>query len=148
MITERRVLPLEGDVMTTLAVRAREQAIERRFHALAQHADREVGEVAREIACEQVAERIGAPLSSEQTHALQVITGPECAGILIGPAGTGKGVVIDAAARAEQLTGRATIGIAVAGSTAQRLGQDSPAAGREGGARPHERGPGHDDLSR
>ena len=46
---------------------------------------------------------------------------------MVGPAGTGKGVVIDAAARAEQLTGRDTIGIAVAGSTAQRLGQDSPA---------------------
>jgi conjugative relaxase-like TrwC/TraI family protein len=127
MITERRVLPLEGDVMTTLAVRAREQAIERRFHTLAGQAGRDVGQVAREIACEQVAERIGAPLSSEQNHALEVITGPERAGVLIGPAGTGKGVVIDAAARAEQLTGRETFGIAVAGSTAQRLGQDSPA---------------------
>ena len=35
--------------------------------------------------------------------------------------------MIDAAARAEQLTGRQTLGIAVSGSTAQRLGQDSPA---------------------
>ena len=42
-------------------------------------------------------------------------------------AGTGKGVVIDAAARAEQMTGHRTFGIAVSGSTAQRLGQDSPA---------------------
>ncbi len=127
MIAERRVLPLEGDVMTTLAVRAREQAIERRFATLAGQAGRDVGQVAREIACEQVAERIGAPLSTEQTRAMEVVTGPERVGILIGPAGTGKGVVIDAAARAEQLTGRDTIGIAVAGSTAQRLGQDSPA---------------------
>jgi len=31
MIAERRVLPLEGGLMTTLAVRAREQAVERRF---------------------------------------------------------------------------------------------------------------------
>ena len=46
---------------------------------------------------------------------------------MIGPAGTGKGVVIDAAARAEQMTGHATLGIAVSGSTAERLGQDSPA---------------------
>ena len=39
--------------------------------------------------------------------------------------------MIDAAARAEQLTGHSTFGIAVSGSTAQRLGQDSPAlAGR------------------
>jgi conjugative relaxase-like TrwC/TraI family protein len=127
MIAERRVLPLEGGLMTTLAVRAREQAIERCFAELARDAGRDVGDVAREMAGNQVAERIGAPLSNEQTHALAVITGPERAGVLIGPAGTGKGVVIDAAARAEQLTGRETLGIAVAGSTAQRLGHDSPA---------------------
>ena len=70
-------------------------------------------------------------LTDEQAHALEVITGPERAAVLVGPAGTGKGVVIDAAARAEQLTGNATFGVAVSGSTAQRLGHDSPAlAGR------------------
>jgi conjugative relaxase-like TrwC/TraI family protein len=127
MIAERRVLPLQGDVMTTLAVRASEQAIERRFSELAQGADRDVGSVAREMASEQVAERIGAIFSDEQAQALEVISGPSRGGILIGPAGTGKGVVIDAAARAEQLTGCQTLGIAVSGSTAQRLGQDSPA---------------------
>jgi len=42
-------------------------------------------------------------------------------------AGTGKGVVIDAAARAEQIAQCDTLGIAVSGSTAQRLGRDSPA---------------------
>jgi ATP-dependent exoDNAse (exonuclease V) alpha subunit len=47
--------------------------------------------------------------------------------VLVGAAGTGKGVVIDAAARAEQHAGRQTIGIAVSGSTAERLGADSPA---------------------
>ena len=56
-----------------------------------------------------------------------MLTGPERANVLVGPAGTGKGVVIDAAARAEQLAGRETIGIAVSGSTAERLGTDSPA---------------------
>jgi ATP-dependent exoDNAse (exonuclease V) alpha subunit len=75
----------------------------------------------------EVAERIGAPLTDEQDMALLVLTGPERATVLVGPAGTGKGVVIDAAARAEQLAGRETIGIAVAGSTAERLGTDSPA---------------------
>jgi len=44
-----------------------------------------------------------------------------------GHRGTGKGVVIDAAARAEQLAGRETIGVAVSGSTAERLGADSAA---------------------
>jgi conjugative relaxase-like TrwC/TraI family protein len=131
MIAERRVLPLEGGRMTTLAIRAKEQAIERNFTQLAKPADRDVGEQARTVAGDQLAERIGARLSDEQAHALAVITGPERAAILVGPAGTGKGVVIDAAARAEQLTGHTTYGIAVSGSTAQRLGQDSPAlAGR------------------
>jgi hypothetical protein len=127
MIAERRVLPLEGGSMTTLAVRAREQAIERRFTQLAGDASRDVGERARTAAGDQVAERIGGRLSDEQAHALRVITGPERGAILVGPAGTGKGVVIDAAARAEQYSGHQTLGIAVSGSTAQRLGQDSPA---------------------
>ena len=127
MITERRVLPLEGGLMTTLALRAREQAIERRFTRLAEDAGRDVGESARTIAGSELAERIGGQLTDEQTHGLQVITGPGRGAILVGPAGTGKGVVIDAAARAEQHTGHRTLGIAVSGSTAQRLGHDSPA---------------------
>ena len=127
MIAERRVLPLEGGLMTTLAVRAREQAIERRFSALAAGGGRDVGVQARAQASDQIAERISGRLSAEQAHALEVITGPERAAILVGPAGTGKGVVIDAAARAEQHVGNQTLGIAVSGSTAQRLGQDSPA---------------------
>ena len=127
MIAERRVLPLVGGQMTTLAVRAKEQAIQRRVTQLARPSDRDVGERARSLAGDQLAERIGARLGDEQTHALRLITGPERAAVLIGPAGTGKGVVIDAAARTEQLTGHATFGIAVSGSTAQRLGQDSPA---------------------
>jgi conjugative relaxase-like TrwC/TraI family protein len=127
MIAEQRVLPLEGGLMTTLTVRAREEAIERRFTVLAEDAGRDVGESARTIASDELSERIGGRLSDEQAHALEVITGPERGAILVGPAGTGKGVVIDAAARAEQHTGHRTLGIAVSGSTAQRLGQDSPA---------------------
>jgi conjugative relaxase-like TrwC/TraI family protein len=127
MIAERRVLPLQGGLMTTLAVRASEQAIERRFSVLSRDAGRDVGERAREVAGEQVRDRIGGSLSDGQLDALRVITGPERGAVLIGPAGTGKGVVIDAAARAEQICGYDTIGVAVSGSTAQRLGQDSPA---------------------
>ena len=67
----------------------------------------------------------------EQEQALRTVTGPERLAVLVGPAGTGKGVVIDAAARAEQTAGREVIGVAVSGSTAERLGADSPAlAGR------------------
>jgi ATP-dependent exoDNAse (exonuclease V) alpha subunit len=105
------------------------EAIERRLTTLASATGRDVGESARALAGDQIAERISGRLSEEQAHALQVITGPDRAAILVGPAGTGKGVVIDAAARAEQYTGHRTLGIAVSGSTAQRLGQDSPALG-------------------
>jgi conjugative relaxase-like TrwC/TraI family protein len=127
MVSERRVLSLEGGRMTTLAVRAQEQAIERRAALLAQAADRDAGDVAREVATREVAERIGAPLSREQKTALRALTGPERLALLVGPAGSGKGVVIDATARAEQTIGREVIGVAVSGSTAERLGQDSPA---------------------
>ncbi len=127
MVSDRRVLTLEGGRMTTLAVRAQEQAIERRATQLAQPAGRDVGHIARDNAAREAAERIGGPLSAEQHHALQVLTGPERAAVLVGPAGTGKGVVIDAAARAEHDAGHETIGVAVSGSTAERLGTDSPA---------------------
>lgn len=127
MIEDRQVIPLEGGHFTTLAVRAQEHAIERRVGELAQPVGRDVGQRAREHACREVAERIGSPMSQEQLRAVEVMTGPERAAVLIGPAGTGKGVVIDAAARAEQRAGRETVGIAVSGSTAERLGADSPA---------------------
>ncbi len=127
MVRDRRVLTLEGGRMTTLTVRAQEQAIERRAAQLAQPEGRDVGSDAREHAVREVTERIGGPLSTEQHHALEILTGPERAAVLVGPAGTGKGVVIDAAARAEQHANRKTIGVAVSGSTAERLGADSPA---------------------
>jgi conjugative relaxase-like TrwC/TraI family protein len=127
MVRDRRVLTLEGGRMTTLAVRAQEQAIERRATQLAQPAGRDVGGIARNHATREVAEHIGGLLNPEQHHALEVLTGPERAAVLVGPAGTGKGVVIDATARSEQYAGRETIGVAVSGSTAERLGTDSPA---------------------
>ena len=127
MVRDRRVLTLEGGRMTTLAVRAQEQAIERRAANLAKPAGRDAGDAARATAMREVAERIGNQLTSEQEMAVLVLTGPERMSVLVGPAGTGKGVVIDAAARAEQLAGRETLGIAVSGSTAERLGTDSPA---------------------
>jgi hypothetical protein len=89
MVAERRILTLEGGRMTTLVVRAREQAIERRAAGLGRPADRDVGEEAREIAAREVAERIGGPLSHEQQTAVRALTGPERLAVLIGPAGTG-----------------------------------------------------------
>ena len=47
MIRDRRILTLEGGRMTTLAVRAQEQAIERRAAQLARPAGLDVGDTAR-----------------------------------------------------------------------------------------------------
>jgi hypothetical protein len=47
LAAERRILPLQGGLLATLAVRAAEQAIERRFSTLASGAGREAGEAAR-----------------------------------------------------------------------------------------------------
>jgi ATP-dependent exoDNAse (exonuclease V) alpha subunit len=127
MIADRHILELDGGSMTTHRVRQSELTIQARFEALAFSIGREVPTRLRDEAAGQVAQRIAAPLNSEQERALSLITGPEGAAVLIGPAGTGKGVVIDAAALAEQLAGHRAFGIAVSGSTAQRLGRDSPA---------------------
>jgi hypothetical protein len=127
MVRDRRVLVLEGGRMTTRAVRRQERGIERRAARLGRPAGRDVGSPARESAARKVMERIASPLNPEQRRALAVLTGAERAAVLIGPAGTGKGVVIDAAMRAEQLAGRETFGVAVSWSTAERLGADSPA---------------------
>jgi ATP-dependent exoDNAse (exonuclease V) alpha subunit len=78
------------------------------------------------VAVREVAERIGGPLSVEQQQALQVLGGKERAAVLVGQAGAGKGVVIDAAVRAEQHAGREPWGVAVSGDTAERLGRESP----------------------
>ena len=126
MVADRRVLRLKGGAMTTHAIRISEEAIEKRFAHLGGPAGRDVGVPARASALHEVAERIGGDLSDEQLRAVELITGPGRGAVVVGPAGTGKGVVIDAAARAEQRAGNETYGIAVSGSTAQRLGRDSP----------------------
>ena len=127
MVHDRRILTLEGGRMTTLAVRAQEQAIERRAATLAEPAHRDVGDRARQAAVAELSEKLAGPPSTEQVKALQALTGPERLAVLVGPAGTGKGVVIDMAARAEQHAGHHTIGAAVSGATAERLAADTPA---------------------
>ena len=131
MIGNGRVLLLDGGLLTTRVQRERELEVERRLHRMGRSRAGAPSSRLLRAAAESVAERIGAALSDEQQHALAVTAGPERSAVLVGPAGTGKGVVIDAAARAEQAAGRETLGTAISGATAQRLGRDSPAlAGR------------------
>jgi len=89
MVRDRRVLTLEGGRMTTLAIRAQEQAIERRAQQLAAPGGRDVGERARTRAISEVAEQLAGPPTPEQTAALTAITGDERLAVLVGPAGTG-----------------------------------------------------------
>lgn len=126
LISDGWVVKLEDGRLTTARLRGMEREIERRVGEFAQRGGADVGAGRRERAVAMAAERVGAPLSAEQRRALAVLTGAERAAVLVGQAGTGKGVVIDAAARAELLAGREPIGVAVAGATAERLGLDSP----------------------
>lgn len=124
---EGRVLELADGRMTTATVRAAEQDIDCRLHRMAADPARTIDPAARAAGIATVEQRLRGELSPEQRAAVQTITGPGRAAILIGPAGTGKGVVIDAAAHAEQEAGREVYGLAVAGRTAQRLVEASAA---------------------
>lgn len=122
-----RVLDLADGRMTTARVREAEREIEERVGVMASDAARAIAAPTIEAGIRSVEARLGAPLSVEQREAVATITGPGRAAVLIGPAGTGKGVVIDAAAHAERATRREVWGVAVAGRTAQRLGESTPA---------------------
>jgi conjugative relaxase-like TrwC/TraI family protein len=73
----------------------------------------------------EVQRDIGAVMSVEQREAVATLTGEGGVSVLVGQAGTGKGVVVRAAAGAWQREGYQVIGTAVAGATAERLGADA-----------------------
>ncbi len=112
MWTTRRLRELECSTIQIADRRADENAASLSEASLKQ-ARREIGK------------EIHGSLSQEQREALETITGPGGISLLVGRAGTGKGVVLSAAARAWQLEGYEVIGTAVAGATAQRLRDDA-----------------------
>ncbi len=126
LVASGEVIELEGGRMTTREIRNMEQAVQARVSEMAGSTGAAVSEQDRTASVREVAERIGSPLSAEQQRAVEVLGGPERAAVLVGQAGAGKGVVIDAAVRAEQHAGREPWGVAVAGDTAERLGRESP----------------------
>ncbi len=116
---------LQDDTWTTRAHRDLEQrTLDIATRRAAENAA-PVGEQALKQARREVAQEIKGPLSQEQREALERIAGPGGVAVLVGRAGTGKGVTIAAAARAWQLEGNEVIGTAVAGATAQRLQTDA-----------------------
>lgn len=126
-----RIIQLNDGRLTTARMRALEHRLEVRIARISRECARHLPADARDDAIVAVQERLGRPLSAEQRRAVELLAGPERVVALRGQAGTGKGVVLDAAARAELASGREVVGVAVAGRTAQQLGEASPAfAGR------------------
>ncbi|HLI33278.1 MAG TPA: MobF family relaxase [Solirubrobacteraceae bacterium] len=120
-----QLLRLEGGMWTTRELREAEQLTAERAQARADVRVAPVSERSLARATGRVQERIGAQLSDEQQAALLRITGPGGVVALEGQAGTGKGVVIAAAAEAWRQEGYTVVGAAVAGATAERLAADA-----------------------
>jgi len=125
MVRAGELIELEDHAWTTSRLREMEQqtvaiAQRRAGENAAPVSDRSLEQARREIGKE-----IHGSLTQEQREALQTITGPGAITVLVGRAGTGKGVTISAAARAWQLQDKEVIGTAIAGATAKRLGADA-----------------------
>jgi conjugative relaxase-like TrwC/TraI family protein len=119
------LLCLEDGTYTTRRLRELERET---ITAAQQRADETVAPVSDQTLQEarlQKNRELKGALSEEQREALQTITGPGGVVILIGQAGTGKGVVLSAATNAWQKEGYEVIGTAVPGATAMRLQADT-----------------------
>jgi conjugative relaxase-like TrwC/TraI family protein len=116
---------LEGGMWTTCRLRELERATVEIAERRADEIVAPIGDRSLRQARREVGREIHGSLSAEQREALETIAGPGGVSVLVGRAGTGKGVVISAAARAWQLEGYEVIGTAVAGATAQRLKEDA-----------------------
>jgi hypothetical protein len=119
------LLQLEDGTWTTRQLRELEQTTIDIAQRRASEIAAPVSQQALKQARREIGKQLKGSLSQEQREALETITGPGGIAVLVGPAGTGKGVVLSAAARAWQLEGTEVIGTAVAGATAQRLQADA-----------------------
>ena len=119
------LLRLEGGLWTTRHLRELEQTTVDVAERRARENAAPVSERSLKQARREIGREIKGSLTQEQRAALERITGPGAIAVLLGRAGTGKGVTISAAARAWQLQGSEVIGTAIAGATAQRLQADA-----------------------
>jgi conjugative relaxase-like TrwC/TraI family protein len=125
LVREGELIRLEGGAWTTRRLREMEQATIEIAESRANEATATLSERSLKQARREIGREIRGSLSAEQSEALETITGPGGISVLVGRAGTGKGVVLSTAARAWQLEGYEVIGTAVAGTTAQRLKDDA-----------------------
>jgi conjugative relaxase-like TrwC/TraI family protein len=124
LVRSGELIALKDGRWTTRELREREQQMLELAQARASERVAPVsGSSIREARLE-VQRDIGGVLSAEQRSAVERITGEGGMSVLVGQAGTGKGVVIRAAAGAWQREGYQVIGTAVAGATAERLGAE------------------------
>jgi ATP-dependent exoDNAse (exonuclease V) alpha subunit len=125
LIGSGSLVELEGGRWTTRELRERERdTLDLARSRTLEHAA-PVGGAAVRKARLDVQQDLGAPLSREQRDAVATITGEGGVSVLVGQAGTGKGVVLRAATGAWQREGYEVIGTAVAGATAERLGEEA-----------------------
>jgi ATP-dependent exoDNAse (exonuclease V) alpha subunit len=125
LVASGELVRLEGGRFTTRELRERELRAVEIPSARAREEVAAVSPDALRDARRGAAQQIGSPLSPEQREALELITGEGGVSILVGQAGTGKGVVLSAASSAWRSEGADVYGIAVAGATAERLGADA-----------------------
>ncbi len=116
------LVALEGGMWTTRELREREQKTVQLAESRANEKAAPVREETLKRAQEQAEREIGGRLTREQREALQTITGDGGMSVMVGQAGTGKGVVLAAAAEAWREEGYRVVGTAIAGATAERLG--------------------------
>ncbi|MBA3865236.1 MAG: AAA family ATPase [Solirubrobacterales bacterium] len=115
---------LESGTWTTRRLRELERSTLQIAERRAGESAAIVGERSLRQARRGVGKEIHGSLSAEQRQALETITGPGGVSVLVSRAGTGKGVVLSAAARAWQREGYEVIGTAVAAG--RRPGSSDP----------------------
>jgi conjugative relaxase-like TrwC/TraI family protein len=125
MARSGELIQLDDGTWTTRYLREMEQATVDIAQRRASENTAPVNEQSLSRARRDIGKEIHGSLTQEQKQALQTITGPGGIAVLVGRAGTGKGVTLAAAARAWQLEEKEVIGTAVAGATAQRLQADA-----------------------
>jgi conjugative relaxase-like TrwC/TraI family protein len=119
------LVQLQGGMWTTRALREREQHAVQTAQARAGENAAPVREDTLRQARRESAREIGSPLTREQKQALERITGRGGVSVLVGQAGSGKGVVLATASEAWRKEGYEVIGTAIAGAIAKRLGAEA-----------------------
>jgi ATP-dependent exoDNAse (exonuclease V) alpha subunit len=125
LVRAGELVALEGGTWTTRELRDRELRVLAIARSRAGELGTPVSESTLKVARRGLERDLGVSLSAEQRAALETITGSGGVTVLVGQAGTGKGVVVSAAAEAWRREGFEVLGTAVAGATAKRLGADA-----------------------